>query len=282
MGRIDNQVKINGYRIEIGEIESNILICDWIKDVAVVDMKDPKGESFLCAYYTVKEKDRGDMVIRSILKDRLPYYMIPEYFIKLEYIPLNINGKLDKKLLPDPGLYKKHVEYIEPLTEAEKLIASVWKDVLNVDKIGIYDDFFDLGGNSIKAIKAATALSENFNISAGDIFENKNIANLSGRFVYDENSLEKAIELALKKEYDAQNFDNILKEGYLKEKFTHYDNQNNRYENMVYTKKEYKNILLTGGTGYLGSYLLKDLISMTKSRVSLIRGKMMIAPRNVL
>ncbi|ADL52201.1 amino acid adenylation domain protein [Clostridium cellulovorans 743B] len=150
LGRIDHQVKIRGFRIELGEIEDALLKIEDIKEVIVLD-KGETGNKFLCAYY-VSQKEYSVGLLREELKKSLPDYMVPSYFIRLESMPLNQNGKVDRKALPEPeGKIDTGVEYEAPRNELEEKLVEMWQEVLGVKNIGINDNFFELGGHSLKA-----------------------------------------------------------------------------------------------------------------------------------
>jgi amino acid adenylation domain-containing protein len=169
IGRRDFQVKIRGFRIELGEIESAFLKHDSVKGVIVVDRKDATGNNYLCAYVEADEKVGADS-LREHVKRLVPDYMIPSSIVFLEKLPLNANGKIDRKSLPEPEVARK--EYIAPATENEKAVVEVWKEVLAIEKVSTHDDFFALGGDSIKAIQIVSRL-EKYGISAElrDVFQ---------------------------------------------------------------------------------------------------------------
>ena len=152
VGRLDHQVKIRGFRIELGEIEKVLLKNKDIKESIVIDRKDEDNNNFLCAYI-VSDKEININEIRSFLGNGLPDYMIPSYFIKLDKLPLNQNGKVNRKLLPNPdSSIETGTENIAPQDEIEEKMVEMWKNILKADKVGINDNFFHLGGNSLKAV----------------------------------------------------------------------------------------------------------------------------------
>ncbi|MBU3093333.1 amino acid adenylation domain-containing protein [Clostridium sp. CF011] len=160
LGRRDHQVKIRGFRIELGEIENQLLRQENIKEAVVVDREDKKGNKYLCAYIVLK-KEMTVAELRESLSKELPDYMIPAYFIQIEKIPLTPNGKIDRKALPEPdGEISTGVEYAVPRNEIEEKMVKVWSEVLGVKKVGIDDSFFELGGDSIKAIRMISKLRE--------------------------------------------------------------------------------------------------------------------------
>lgn len=180
-GRIDNQIKIRGYRIEPGEIENRLLAHKSIKDAVVIDVKSTRenemeNNSYLCAYVVFQSTalDVGNPPTNSQLVDflslDLPAFMIPQYFLPLKQIPLTPNGKLDRKALPDPGQNNEiKVEYIAPTNENEQIIADIWKEILHLDRIGINDNFFQIGGNSLSIVKLRNQLREEFERDIPDV-----------------------------------------------------------------------------------------------------------------
>lgn len=176
-GRIDHQVKIRGSRVEMGEIENQLLKHHKIQKAVVVAGEYKKGGKDLCAYYVTGASpdsaapgDDGVNVseLRQFLKTKLPDYMIPSYFMSLPDIPLSNNGKVDVKALPDIGKERMKLvtPYVAPSDEMETVIAGIWKDVLGLEKVGIYDNFFDLGGNSLDIVKVNDRLKT---LSGGDV-----------------------------------------------------------------------------------------------------------------
>jgi amino acid adenylation domain-containing protein len=160
LGRIDFQVKIRGFRIELGEIENQLLKHQQIKDVIVIDKTKKSGEKYLCAYF-VGEKELEVSPLRHSLTRELPDYMVPTHFIQVKEMPLTPNGKIDRERLPSPGL-TAGTGYVAPKSDDEKIIARVWKEVLELDRVGADDNFFELGGNSLNFIKINTRLKEVF------------------------------------------------------------------------------------------------------------------------
>ncbi|NOQ24723.1 MAG: amino acid adenylation domain-containing protein [Bacteroidales bacterium] len=150
LGRIDQQVKIRGYRIELGEIESTLLKYENIKECVVLARED-NDEKYLCAYI-ICENSFDKEECRSYIKDFLPDYMIPSYFVELDELPLTTNGKLNRKVLPFPEV-KASDKYVAPSNKVEEKLVEIWSEVLNVprEEIGVKDNFFALGGHSLKA-----------------------------------------------------------------------------------------------------------------------------------
>ncbi|MEU8977229.1 amino acid adenylation domain-containing protein [Streptomyces sp. NPDC048309] len=171
LGRIDDQVKVRGYRIELGEIRAALIARPEVSDAAVTVTDDQR----LIAYVV-----GGVERLREALASVLPEYMVPSLFIELDRIPLTANGKLDRRALPDPDPGAATDTYIAPRTETEARIAAVWGQVLGLDRVGVEDNFFDLGGHSIKAIALVGALrAEGFEAAVGDVFRHRTVAGLA-------------------------------------------------------------------------------------------------------
>ncbi len=165
LGRIDEQVKIRGYRIEIGEIESWIAKHEKVSDVIVVPKKDSKQENYLIAYYIPKESlSNGEL--KSYLKQYVPEYMIPAFFISLEKFPQARGGKTDRNLLPLPEEEEaaSGLEYLLPTDEVEQRLLELWRMGLERERISILDNFFDIGGHSIKATQLISRIAKEFGV----------------------------------------------------------------------------------------------------------------------
>ncbi len=183
IGRIDHQVKVRGFRIELGEIESMIDLYPGISQVVVIVREDKPGEKKLVAYFvpepgiSIKISD-----IRRYLREKLPEYMIPAFFILLEEFKLNASGKVDRNLLPEPtgeGT-DSGVSFVSPKTDLEKKLAEIWQEVLGLSRIGMNDNFFDLGGHSLLMAKAHTKIQESLDreISLITLFQYPTISSL--------------------------------------------------------------------------------------------------------
>ena len=179
LGRIDHQVKIRGFRIELGEIEEELLKHESIKEIVVVARTEKEGSSYLCAYM-VADRDIAPGELREHLIRSLPEYMVPSYFVRLEKMPLSQNGKVDRTALPEPELsVRTGTEYVEPSSKEEQAMAKVWEKALGLTRVGINDDFFELGGDSIKAIQVVSLLAgEGLNIEVKDILVHRTISKI--------------------------------------------------------------------------------------------------------
>lgn len=200
-GRIDDQVKIRGYRIELGEIEAHLLSLHEIHATVVVAFTNEEGQPDLCAYI-VADHEINILDIRQQIGQHLPSYMIPAYFVQLDSIPISVNGKVDKKRLPKPSTSNSDGrEYVAPRNEIESTLASIWKAVLGVEQISIHDNFFEIGGDSIKAIQISSRLhKEGQRLVISDLFKNPTIGQLSkyvkaGTQTFDQGSIEGDVPL---------------------------------------------------------------------------------------
>jgi amino acid adenylation domain-containing protein len=181
LGRIDYQVKINGHRIELGEIESALMQHPSIYAAIVITRTETSGEKRLVAYFVpINDKfpDAGEL--RDFVRKKLPAYMIPVVFIRLDSLPLTPNGKIDRKALQVAGNVRELHGYVAPGNETEKMLTAIWKNVLEIEQVGIHDNFFDLGGASIQSLQiVAHANMAGLQINAEDIFEHQTIAELA-------------------------------------------------------------------------------------------------------
>ena len=161
LGRADFQVKIRGFRIEPGEIEAALKQHPPVREAAVVVRQDTPGDARLVGY-VVAEPDFTESAARGYLRERLPEYMVPAAFVVLDALPLTPNGKLDRRALPAPGIVRRDAAeaFVAPRGETEAVIAAAWAEVLGVEQVGVEDNFFDLGGNSMLLARVAAALKE--------------------------------------------------------------------------------------------------------------------------
>ncbi|WP_044784356.1 non-ribosomal peptide synthetase [Bacillus thuringiensis] len=176
-GRIDYQVKIRGFRIEIGEIESTLHTYVYVKEAVVIVREDQPGDKRLVAYVV------GDGNVdgwREYLKAKLPSYMVPSGFVAMEAIPLTANGKVDREALPMPEEKQINSECVGPRNSNEQILTTIWKRVLGVKKVGIYDNFFEIGGDSILSIQIISQASQvGLKLTPKQMFECPTIAELA-------------------------------------------------------------------------------------------------------
>ena len=175
LGRIDYQVKIRGYRIELGEIEQ-ALQGHADMDAAVVIAKKRGAEKQLIAYIASLATNLSDAELRAHLSRTLPSYMLPDYFVQLDKLPLTRNGKVDRKNLPEPAgmLLEVGAAYVAPRNSLEEKLVAIWQDILGVNRVGVKDNFFGIGGNSLKVIRLASQLHKAFDVKVElkDLFAN--------------------------------------------------------------------------------------------------------------
>ena len=165
LGRRDFQVKIRGKRVEIGEIENALLQLDNIREAVVVARELRHGETSLVAYaVAMKHPPPNALALRSALREKLPDYMIPSRFIFLDALPSTITGKIDRRALPDPNNSRPEMDipYVSPRTSTEEQLAQIWGEVLSLERVGIYDNFFDLGGHSLAATRVISLVFKQF------------------------------------------------------------------------------------------------------------------------
>ncbi len=163
LGRVDNQVKINGIRVELAEIEAVLSQHPSIQSITVLLREDRPGDKRLVAYAVFHEKQTACIPeLRSFLIEKLPLYMIPSVFVILDSMPLTPTGKINRHQLPPPAQNRSDLSnvFVAPRTELEVFIANLWQDILNIKEIGIYDNFFELGGDSIKGLFLINKLQE--------------------------------------------------------------------------------------------------------------------------
>ncbi|WP_394824378.1 non-ribosomal peptide synthase/polyketide synthase [Pendulispora albinea] len=180
LGRNDHQVKIRGFRIELGEIESRLASYPEVREAAVLAREDAPGEKRLVAYYTAAEPVAVED-LRAHLSSALPEYMVPAAYMYLATMPLSPNGKLDCRALPAPdsGAYTAR-GYEPPQGELESLLAELWSELLQRDRIGRHDDFFELGGHSLSILRVINSLRQGgLSITASDVFDHPTIARLA-------------------------------------------------------------------------------------------------------
>ncbi|MEM9823179.1 MAG: amino acid adenylation domain-containing protein, partial [Bacteroidota bacterium] len=179
-GRLDDQVKIRGHRIELAEIEAVIAQSNLVKECTVITTAEGRGEQLVA--YIVAKKTFDKVELKKWLEDHLPDYMVPAIYVELDEIPLTSNGKVNKKRLPAPELTTNDAaNYLAPRDETEESLAAIWRDILNLNKVGVYDNFFEIGGHSLLAIRVVSAIRKEFDvrITVNVLFEYSSIADLS-------------------------------------------------------------------------------------------------------
>jgi amino acid adenylation domain-containing protein/thioester reductase-like protein len=267
LGRSDHQVKVRGFRIEMGEVEVALAGHPSVRQAVVVARTDKSSDAMLVAYMVPTEVGEGadPNRLRAFLRQSLPEYMIPAAFVTLDVLPLTPNGKVDRRALPELSNENLVVrtEYTAPRTPEEQAIAGICAEVLNLERVSIHDNFFDIGGNSLIATRLIFQLQEHFQVRLPlvRLFETPTVAGLAG-------AVEEARSLpADDRIFDAITLDELKNEVVL-------DAAVRANGNSYQSPAEPKHVLLTGATGFLGAYLLTGLLEKTAATVHcLVRAK---------
>jgi acyl carrier protein len=184
LGRIDNQIKIRGFRVELEEIEQALRSLAGVTDCVVVLREDSDGDKRLIAYVVLHPHNKLTTAeLRNHLKTKLPSYMVPALFEVIHALPLLPNGKINRRALPDPqpARFESRDSFVAPRTPIEQLLAVEWCDVLKLERVGIHDNFFELGGHSLLAAKVVSKVRNHLEIEMGmvDLFQAPTIASLA-------------------------------------------------------------------------------------------------------
>ncbi|RRN43392.1 amino acid adenylation domain-containing protein, partial [Lautropia dentalis] len=204
VGRNDFQVKIRGFRIELGEIEARLAKSPHVRDAVVVAKEDQLGDKRLVAYWVAREEQSEEALpdverLRDHLKAELPEYMVPSAFVRLETMPLNTSGKVDRKALPAPDAEAlvRH-EYEAPQGPVEEVLAGIWQELLGVERVGRHDSFFDLGGHSLLAVQLMGRMRRELvqEVALKDFFAAPTIAEVAGSLAQADEALTAPVERA--------------------------------------------------------------------------------------
>jgi len=243
LGRTDEQVKIRGFRIELGEIEHQILSLESIKEAVVLVKEDANSNAFLMAYVRAEEQVEFSE-LKAKLSEYLPEYMLPTAMMQLETMPLTSNGKIDKKALVklDVNL-ESSAQYVAPRDKTEETLCRLFAQILNLEKVGIYDNFFEIGGNSLLSVQLVSLIkAEGLAVEVKHIFQAQCVAKLS--VVMQDNSAEEPLDLD--------------KEAVLEEEIQVLNNRGDFSSTDAF---------LTGATGFVGRYLLTELLQTSDVNV---------------
>lgn len=244
LGRSDFQVKLRGLRIELEEIENNIENFPNISKAIVCIKTDSFGRQFICAYFTATTKVSVPK-LRAFLNNYLPSYMIPSYYSQLSSFTYTPNGKIDRKKLPEPVFNTSSKELIAPSTETEKKLSEIFEKLLKISPISVDDNFFEIGGDSLLALKLQIELLKlGFSIPFADIYKYNSVRQLATHM----DSLNSSTNIA--KILNTDDFKDI-------DKLLNSDIQNIEISNTVVN---IGNVLLTGATGFLGAHILSYII----------------------
>ena len=275
MGRLDFQVKLRGFRIEIGEIEHRASTFEGVKGVAA-EVRDVAGAKHLVLYYG-SEKPLDEAALKAHLAASLTDYMVPDYFVRMDPLPLTPNGKINRKQLPSPEGTSAEAEYVEPANDTEKKIAATYAEILKLDKFGATTDFFASGGTSLIGIKTVVALQKlGLDVQYGDLFKYKTPRALA---CFLDPSLASSVPSPssatgagkdVYADYDYAAIDKLLM-ATPTELFG------------GFRRHSLGDVLLCGATGYLGIHVLRYLLESTDATVyALVRSKKGIGPEKRL
>jgi amino acid adenylation domain-containing protein/thioester reductase-like protein len=269
VGRADEQVKIRGYRIELGEVQAALAGCDGVEQAVVIAREDRPGDKRLVGYVTGTADPAG---VRIALAERLPAYMVPVAVVGVSALPLTSNGKLDTRALPAPEYQGAGGGYRAPATEVEEILAGIYAQVLGLERVGVDDSFFDLGGDSLSAMRLIAAINTSLDAHLGvlALFDAPSVRRLSqqlGRHaspadgpsfasVHGRNTTEvHAADLTLDKFIDAATL--------------------TAAPTLPCPSAEVRTVLLTGATGFLGRYLALEWLE----RMDLVDGTLICLVR---
>lgn len=248
MGRIDTQVKLRGFRIELGEIETMISRFEGVAS-AVVDVKEFAGAQHLCGYFTETSGSVIDLKqLYDFLKSGLTEYMVPSALIRMDALPITPGGKVDRKALPLPDMTRV-IEYLAPSNELEEQICSIFSGILKIEQVGVLDNFFEIGGSSMSAMKAVIQIMNlGYQINYGNMFLLKTPQAIA-LFLQESQTTnpDEGEEIEDISAYDYTSIDKVLSE-----------NEQDLWDN--YQNNEVGKVLLTGSTGYLGVHVLRQLL----------------------
>lgn len=256
LGRTDNQIKLRGLRIELGEVESAIQKVDGIRKVVVL-IRKVSGKEHLCAYYTADFPILAETLKGEISK-HLTQYMVPTAYLQMDSMPMTPNGKTDVKSLPDPEFAISNV-FEAPVNDTEKVFCNLFASILELEKVGATDNFFDLGGTSLVVTRVIIEADKaGLHIAYGDLFAHPTPRALASLFEESDKSAANDNEIT---GYDYSRIDRLL--------------ENNTLD--AFRNGEHRNIrsaLVTGATGFLGIHILKRLIDSEVGNIyALVRGK---------
>src|SRR5579883_897926 len=260
LGRVDHQVKLRGYRVELGEIESVLLQHPAIQEAAVIVRQDEQTEPRLVAYLVSSQQTLPEFSeIRAYLHEQLPAYMVPAAFVALERLPLTTNGKLDRRALPAPeqGQVAHQGELIAPRTATEEQLVAIWSQLLGLEQVSVTDNFFVIGGHSLLAMRLAMQLRERFSIefSLRNVFEASTLAGMA-RMVdeFQAGNITSATVSDERAWYEDAVLDPAIGAGDLQ-------------LSAHYQLSSCTGIFLTGATGFLGAHLLFELLQQTRATI---------------
>jgi amino acid adenylation domain-containing protein len=218
LGRNDSQVKVRGYRIELGEIQARLREHPAVREAIVTLREDKPGDSYIAAYVVFNtEQPPTSTDLRAFLLERIPDYMAPSKFVALEALPLNTSGKIDRNALPVPDAARPMLKeaYVAPRTAAEEILSGIWSQVLNVDRVGIDDNFFALGGDSIRSVQILSKAQERgWNPTLQQIFEAGTVRALAERLTDEQAPVAQTQPFSLISERDRAKLSGDIEDAY--------------------------------------------------------------------
>ena len=262
LGRIDTQVKLRGFRIELGEIESKALNIDGIRQAAA-EVRKVQGNEHLVLYYTVVDGSTisDDDLLAALKASSLAEYMVPDVYLRMDVMPMTPNGKINRKVLPMPEL-KRATDYVAPEGETEQLFCRIFSEVLGIEQVGATDNFFDIGGTSINAIKVIVEASkQGIQIVFNDLFNQKTPRALA-------QTLQTHPQPLPVKE--GSDYTQGQKQAEENSQFSIVNSQLEKNTLDAFRRGERQpigDVLLTGATGYLGIHILNELLTNYEGQI---------------
>ncbi|WP_338861466.1 amino acid adenylation domain-containing protein [Mycetohabitans rhizoxinica] len=255
LGRKDHQVKIRGFRIEPGEIEARLTEHPLVREAAVLAQGEG-GNKRLIAYIVAEPNEQLVSTLRSHVAASLPEYMVPAAFVRVDALPLTPNGKLDRRALPAPDSNAfAHQAYEAPQGELETTLATIWSDLLGIEQISRHDSFFALGGHSLLAVQLVLLVQERLNVQ------------IPVRILFEASSIEKLARRIESKALDAAQTEIDLETTRLMKSDAALASNLTKQTLPGTSRSNWTQVLLTGATGFVGRYLLKELLRQTKAHI---------------
>ena len=289
LNRVDTQIKLRGQRIELSEIESALQSHQSIKQAVVLIEKALDGSEHLNAFVSLKkglpkDLDSSEETWKAYLSSKLPSYMIPKVIVPMDIIPMSPSGKVDRTSLQNTlRAQRRNESYSDndlnipdllPQGDIECRIAEIWCKILGLNSVGRHDNFFNIGGDSLRATMMVSLVRKEYKCNFELFYENPCLSDFAAQCIPQAANLTSMIEIARKNwldyKKDLGSFDKLCNDSIAAQKIIY----ETRYESMINksyrAKQNYRNVLLTGATGYLGAYLLRELLNEPSRQVSLL------------